>query len=424
MMADSLVDHLGDCQQAHALEALARSVAGPDFTALLPESFAAETIVALAHRPGTRILFEAASRVCAPHLVARMQQLAAEREAAGDRSSKLVSLVGELTVDLLFRVDSEGSEDACVVLLTRPKQKHPQLLLIARDRRLPGAPLRLGTLTAPLSSRRIEQLLAAMRADREVPVPAPAGDFEPWLVEGAKASAELGLAPTADGVEVAVQLLRQRGEPELADQLSLLYPLELDYEESGSELDQELYDELKDEVDAMVEEFGDWLAEHAPALDDAGISLASQDAGLALEFRLDVLGAEVDDPWSDEELDVFLLSWVPANVMTNDEDRVRMPVSMEYLFRFLGERDMLPPAAEKLARRAVALSDAFAQRASDPTRRGPSGALLEAMLDEGVDLSDPAAVEAWMTGFNERPLAERDAILGMSLPSLPAPGDD
>jgi len=41
------------------------------------------------------------------------------------------------------------------------------------------------------------------------------------------------------------------------------------------------------------------------------------------------------------------------------------------------------------------------------------------MMEEGVDLTDRAAVAAWIDDFNARPQFERDVILGPSLP-LPA----
>ena len=384
---------------------------------MLPEPFVESTFEALAQRAGTRVLFEAASRVCAPHLVTRMQQLAAEREAAGDRTSTLVSQVGELTVDEFFRIDSEGDEDACVALLTRPKQKRSQLLLFSRDRRLPRLPLRLGSLTEPLSPRQIDRLFADMRGDREVPVPAAVDEFPAWFVDGARASAELMLGPTAEGGEIAVQLLRQLGEPELADRLSRLFPLELDYDER--ELDETLYDSLLDEADEAASDFARWLGENASGLDDDEISLARLDVALALEFRANYLGAGACGVWTDEELDAFLLSFVPRKVMTSEDDRTRMPTSLVRMFDFLGERgDVIPPAAEKLARRAAALSETFAQRAGDPTRRGPSGALLAAMAAEGVDLADPDAMQAWIAEFNSRPFDDRDASLGMSLPAI------
>jgi hypothetical protein len=418
VVADSFVEQLGECQQAHALEELARGVAGPEVIAMLPEPFVESTFEALARRSGTRVLFEAASRVCAPHLTTRMQQLAAEREAAGDRTSTLVAQVGELTVDEFFRIEGEGDEDACIALMTRPKQKRPQLLLLARDRRLPGLPLRLGSLTPPLSPHRIERILADMRSNREIPVPAAVDEFPPWLVDGARASAELMLGPTSEGGVIAVQFLRRLGEAELADEVVRLFPLELDYDE-GVELDAAEHEDLLDEVAEVADDFARWLGERASGLSDEEISLAHQDVELALEFRANYLGAGAQGVWTDEELDAYLLSFVPRKVMTDEDDHARIPASLVRLFAFLGERgDVIPPSAEKLAHRTAALSETFAKRASDPTRRGPSGALVAAMAAEGVDIGDPDAMQAWIAGFNDRPFEERDAILGMCLPAV------
>ena len=79
---------------------------------------------------------------------------------------------------------------------------------------------------------------------------------------------------------------------------------------------------------------------------------------------------------------------------------------------------MIPPAAEKLAKRAAALSETFAERATDPTLRGPSGALIAAMAAEGVDIADWHAMQAWIAEFNDRPFEDRDEILGASLPTI------
>ena len=124
----------------------------------------------------------------------------------------------------------------------------------------PRLPLRLGSLTEPLSPRRIDRLFADMRADREVPVPAAVDEFPAWFVEGARASAELMLGPTAEGGEIAVQLLRQLGEPELADRLSRLFPLELDYDER--ELDEALYEDPPGRrPNAVASDFAHWLTD-------------------------------------------------------------------------------------------------------------------------------------------------------------------
>ena len=41
----------------------------------------------------------------------------------------------------------------------------------------------------------------------------------------------------------------------------------------------------------------------------------------------------------------------------------------------------------------------------------PSKAMFGAMLDEGIDITDKAAVDAWVKAFNARPQEERRKVL-------------
>jgi hypothetical protein len=388
-------------------------------TAALPQPIATCAFESLARRAGTRVLFEAASRICAPYLVARMEDLAARRAAAGDSTSALVPDVGELRPSEVFALDGEGDDETWAVLLTRPHQKHAQLLLVSRDGRLPRRPLRLGRLTNPLARSKVERIFGEMRADREFPIPATEDAFSAWLIDGARASVDLALPATAECAQLAAELLRRLAEPTLADALCRQYPLDLDYDEEG-EIAEEVLDELLDDAETVADDFALWLGETASELDADALAAARADALLAFGFRADYLGAGAREPWSDEELDAFLLSYVPRKVMTRDDDRLRIPGSLARLFAFLGERGhLVQPLADKLARRAAALAETFAQRADDRTRQGPSGALLAAMAAEGVDIGDADAMQAWIAAFNARPFEERDAILGPSLPALP-----
>lgn len=53
----------------------------------------------------------------------------------------------------------------------------------------------------------------------------------------------------------------------------------------------------------------------------------------------------------------------------------------------------------------------FRQAMTDQGEFGPAKVLGHAMLADGVDLTDQAAIDRWIDGFNARPLAERDALL-------------
>jgi hypothetical protein len=55
----------------------------------------------------------------------------------------------------------------------------------------------------------------------------------------------------------------------------------------------------------------------------------------------------------------------------------------------------------------------------DPPRIAPSAALAQAMAADGVDLTDEAAVTAWLDEFDDRPFAERMRVFVEWLPPLP-----
>jgi len=58
------------------------------------------------------------------------------------------------------------------------------------------------------------------------------------------------------------------------------------------------------------------------------------------------------------------------------------------------------------------LADGFRSRSEDPQAFGMAKRITMAMRDEGVDISDPIAVDRWIAGFNRRDELTRSAIVG------------
>ena len=54
----------------------------------------------------------------------------------------------------------------------------------------------------------------------------------------------------------------------------------------------------------------------------------------------------------------------------------------------------------------------FRRAMTDQTEFGPAKSLANAMLADGVDVLDQAAVDRWIEEFNTRPFAERGQLLG------------
>ena len=72
-------------------------------------------------------------------------------------------------------------------------------------------------------------------------------------------------------------------------------------------------------------------------------------------------------------------------------------------------------ALEVLLQGCDALRPDFEEAWSDRSRRGPAQSLVMQMREEGVDPTDPEALQAFMDDFNARPFEQRDAILGPPL---------
>lgn len=91
----------------------------------------------------------------------------------------------------------------------------------------------------------------------------------------------------------------------------------------------------------------------------------------------------------------------------------------------------MPPEREWLTvlRQDGAMARARRSDVGQPT--GPAAVLAAALVADGVDLDDPAAIEAWMNEFNARPYDERAAILSddiidtaLPMPAVEVPDHD
>jgi hypothetical protein len=112
--------------------------------------------------------------------------------------------------------------------------------------------------------------------------------------------------------------------------------------------------------------------------------------------------------WSPIVVELFMLDWLPRKVSLYEAEVVHLPTVLRAWLRFVAEQRGFD---ERLAGEMLAAVDEFEagyrEAMADSSRLGPAGALVKAMQEEGVDLTDPAAVQAWMTSFNARPWEER-----------------
>ena len=153
--------------------------------------------------------------------------------------------------------------------------------------------------------------------------------------------------------------------------------------------------------------------ERSPRGHDLG-SVAAQ----VLDLKWGYLDGDLSR-WQPDEVEEILLGLFPAKVMLDPDDLGQVVAGFAGFLRFLGDEAVLPGGqTARLAESVERLAPRFRAAASDEGNWSMGKRLWSLAVSEGVDPSDPDAVERFMENFNQRPFSERDAVLG----PLPAPG--
>ena len=166
----------------------------------------------------------------------------------------------------------------------------------------------------------------------------------------------------------------------------------------------------KDLTDAISAEFSRWAA--AP-----GRELSGEPDGDAAEVELllgllrDNLG--LDDParLQPGDLEELLLDVYPRKVTVFDAADVQdtVPAVRDLLAFLAGTGRLTAAAARKLGRELDRVAPRFTDAVMDPSRWGMARSLTQAMVTEGVDITDSAAVQEWIAAYNaDAPDAQAD----------------
>ncbi|MGH3448834.1 MAG: hypothetical protein ACRDP4_14535, partial [Nocardioidaceae bacterium] len=103
-----------------------------------------------------------------------------------------------------------------------------------------------------------------------------------------------------------------------------------------------------------------------------------------------------------EDLEELLLGVYPRKVMVQGRDELAdvMP-TMRDLLALLGDTDRIPPAQiTKLQRAVDKIEPRFPDAVMDPSRWGTARTFTQAMVDDGVDFEDQAAMDRWIQQYN------------------------
>jgi hypothetical protein len=160
-----------------------------------------------------------------------------------------------------------------------------------------------------------------------------------------------------------------------------------------------------DARDALVAEF--LASEGAPPDDEVTRAILDQ----CLLARCDHGDG---DPlrWSPTVVAMFLLDFLPRKVtLDNRQVRAVPDVLRRWVGFALARRGLDRRWIEETQATVDDLAKEFRRAVTDPSSAGPAKAMANAMLADGVDLSDPDAAQGWIDAFNARPFEERDAFL-------------
>ena len=124
--------------------------------------------------------------------------------------------------------------------------------------------------------------------------------------------------------------------------------------------------------------------------------------------------------WSPIVTELFMLDFLPRKAFLNAAEIRVLPDVLRAWVRFALTRRGLEERWIAETEAAVSrFAPRFRQAATDERSFGPAKAITNAMLADGVDLTDQDAVDGWIEAFNARPLEERDTFLAR----FPMPDD-
>ena len=152
---------------------------------------------------------------------------------------------------------------------------------------------------------------------------------------------------------------------------------------------------LDDEArDAVIDEF--LATDSIAALDQADVIAAT-----CLDYLCDYLG---DEPfrWSPIVVEMFLLDYLPRKVSLDLPAIDQIPrVLREWVLFALTKRGLEERWIVETQAAVDERAREFRSAMTDADQFGPAKQVVNDMLADGIDLSDPAAVERWIEAYNE-----------------------
>jgi hypothetical protein len=167
-----------------------------------------------------------------------------------------------------------------------------------------------------------------------------------------------------------------------------------------------------DPMDKISADFSRWVATPDRKLSGEPEADAAE-ADLLLGLMRDHLGLDSPARLNPGDLENLLLNVYPRKVTVFDpEDTQDTIPAVRDLLAFLADTGRLAgAAARRLDRELDQVAPRFAGAVMDPSRWGQARSITQAMVTDGVDITDSAAVQDWIAQYNAN-AGEAQAALG------------
>jgi hypothetical protein len=406
----AIVDDAGALGDPAALEHLAGLLLVAIEQPELPDDAVGAILEAIeARRDADAAGVLAALGLLAGEQIAVRARAGARRLADAGIISNAETALGTLVVDEAVSLDGPGAE-LLAVLLRRPGAADVQAVLLGIEHEETGGALIQCALMPPAPVAEARELLDGVDA-ASAAVSIAEGELAARVVAAAKRAIDeqIALGPES-GPSWPIVSRALTGSPTGLPRPEMLAP----WEDDDSELtvnaaeDEEDYQRV---VDMLLEELEQHArAEHPPG----GVVWRYVDfvASTMLQWKGDYDDGRLGH-WNREDLAEFLLAYFPRKVTVEEQTVDAVPECVSAFLGFLDARGSLSgEPLEALMQACEDLRDEFHERACDSSAWGPAKSMVMEMIAEGLDPSEPGALENWMADFNERPRDQRDAIIG------------
>ncbi|MGH2983197.1 MAG: SEC-C metal-binding domain-containing protein [Solirubrobacterales bacterium] len=406
----------GPLDDPFELERLASTISGALADAAAPAGVPELMVESLENRqgPAGTIVLRAIAQL-ASGAPAAMTEAALTRLRGRGVEPSLPQGLGERELDqaLLYALDGA---DLYLVRLRRPGDRRVQVGYLGIERRQTGGALDDGVLAEPVEEGEAEQLMYRGEDAGEAELrarPVSSEQLAHALGEASARTRELGMTVRPELATLLAILAPTLGIDPAALSHALACeasPLQVESEDEGR------FEELSDR---LVEDFLGWV-EETHGTEGALWRSGAYVAGSMLQWKWGYVDGDLAH-WTAADVEEFLVDFAPRKLDTDDELIADGPDCVAGFLAFLDAVELLvgdPLAA--LSSRCDELRGEFAEAARDPGNWGLAKSMVAQMQSEGIDPTDPGALQAWMEDFNSRTWEERHQVVGAAADRMAA----